>query len=57
MSYLILGLIFALYFLPTVIAYSKGKKNTDAIMLLNLFFGWTAIGWVVALIWASMVDS
>jgi len=23
---------------------------------LNLFLGWTLIGWIVALVWASTVD-
>jgi len=41
-----------LYFLPWLIAFGRGHKNTTAIFVVNLFFGWTFIGWVVALIWA-----
>jgi hypothetical protein len=40
------------YFLPTVIALLRGKKNSGAIFVLNLFLGWTFIGWVIALTWS-----
>jgi hypothetical protein len=42
----------AVYFLPTIIAAVRKKRNVLAIFLLNLFLGWTFIGWVVALVWA-----
>ena len=41
-----------LYFLPTVIALSRGHLSALAIFLLNLFLGWTVVGWIVALIWS-----
>lgn len=41
-----------IYFFPTINAYHAKQKNTDAIFAVNLFFGWTLIGWVVALIWS-----
>ncbi len=44
------------YFLPSLIALFRGKSNTAAIVLLNLFLGWTFIGWVVALIWSVTKD-
>lgn len=37
------------YFLPTVIALFRKSPNRTAIGVLNLFLGWTLIGWVVAL--------
>ena len=40
-----------IYFLPTVIALARGHLSTLAIFLLNLFLGWTLIGWLIALIW------
>lgn len=48
------GLIFGLVllFLPTVVARSRNHPNTSAIFFVNLFFGWTFIGWVVSLLWA-----
>jgi len=42
----------AIYFLPTIIAASQKKKNTSAILALNIFLGWTIIGWVISLVWA-----
>jgi len=47
----IIGLI-ATYFLPTIIALILRRKNTLAIFLLDLFLGWSLIGWVIALVWA-----
>jgi ABC-type sugar transport system permease subunit len=41
-----------LYFLPFAIAFNKKRANTGAIFALNLFLGWSLIGWVVALVWA-----
>lgn len=39
-------------FLPTIIAIRKNHVNVVAIFVLNLFLGWTFLGWVIALIWA-----
>lgn len=47
----------ALYFLPTIIALARHKKQTLAIVLLNIFAGWTGIGWIAALIWAAVKES
>jgi Superinfection immunity protein len=53
-----IALIFlvCLYFLPTIIAGARHKQNTVAIGALNLFLGWSFIGWIVALIWALSAD-
>ena len=40
------------YFLPTILAGAIGNINTAAIFVLNLFLGWTGLGWIIALIWA-----
>jgi Superinfection immunity protein len=48
--FVILGL--AVYFLPTVVAGGRGHHNAGAILILNLFVGWTFLGWVGALVWA-----
>ena len=50
----IIGFIISLviYFVPTIVAAVRHHRNTLAVFLVNLFFGWTFIGWVGALIWA-----
>ena len=53
---LVLGLIalaFFIYWYPTLLAKRRHHNNFGSIKLVNLFFGWTFIGWVVALIWAA----
>ena len=44
---------FFIHFLPTFVAGSRHVANFWWIFLINLFFGWTLIGWVVALVWAA----
>lgn len=55
-SVIMFVILLALYFVPTGVAYHKEKENMLAIFLTNLFFGWTFIGWVIALIWATTKD-
>lgn len=43
-----------IYFIPAIAGAQK--KNAGAIFALNLFLGWTLIGWVVALVWACTND-
>ena len=43
---------FIVYFVPTIIAYNRNHHNTMAIAVLNLIFGFTGIGWGIALIWS-----
>jgi hypothetical protein len=50
------GFGFVMYFLPSIIALARNKRDTTAILLLNLFLGWTVIVWVVALVWAAKTD-
>ena len=53
----IFGFGFVLYFLPAIIGFARGKRDAVSILVLNLFLGWTAIGWVIALIWALRQDA
>lgn len=46
----------AFYFLPTFLAFNRKKSNKISILLLNLFLGWTFLGWIVALVWAVSND-
>lgn len=49
----IIFVIMLLYFLPTYIAAFLNKKYFLQIFLLNLFAGFTFIGWLGSLIWAT----
>jgi len=48
------GLVF--YFLPAIIGFYRKKDNKISILMLNLFLGWSLIGWVVAIVWATSKD-
>ncbi len=48
--------MFLIYFLPSIVAISKKKSNTVAIVVLNIFLGWTLLGWVISLVWALTAD-
>lgn len=52
----IFGFGFVFYFLPSIVAFARGKRDAASIFVLNLLLGWTAIGWVVALVWALKHD-
>lgn len=52
---LVVGVVgFAVYFLPAIVAAAGGHRQQTAITVLNLFLGWTLLGWVIALVWACM---
>ncbi len=53
----IFGFGFVLYFLPAIIAFVREKRDAVSILVLNLLLGWTAIGWVIALVWALKTDA
>ncbi len=53
LSILILLLALFAYFLPTVMASSRGHQNIGMIFLTNLLLGWTVLGWIAALVWAA----
>ncbi len=44
-----LAFILATYFAPTIIASARQHPQFGSILVINLFLGWTFIGWVVAL--------
>jgi thiol:disulfide interchange protein len=46
-----------LYFLPTIIAIARHKRNGLAIFAVNLFLGWSFIGWIAALVWSLTTDT
>lgn len=48
---------FFIYFLPTFVASSRKHVNFTSIFLVNLLLGWTFLGWVAALVWASSANT
>ena len=46
------GFGMSLYFIPSLVAKYRLHQQSLAIFILNLFLGWTCLGWVIALIWA-----
>jgi Superinfection immunity protein len=52
----IFGLGFVFYFLPSIVAFARSKRDSASIFILNLLLGWTAIGWVIALVWSLRAD-
>jgi len=46
-------LIVAAYFLPSIVGAARDCKG-GGIFFVNLLLGWTAIGWLVAFIWACV---
>jgi len=50
-------LCITIYMLPAGIGIIRGRSNAGAIFVLNLFLGWTLIGWVISLVWAVADDN
>jgi hypothetical protein len=40
---------FVAYWIPTAVAFFRAVPNKASVLVINLFLGWTIIGWVVAL--------
>jgi hypothetical protein len=41
-----------IHFLPAFLAYRRRAEHFWWIFAINFFFGWTFIGWIIALVWA-----
>lgn len=46
-----------LYFVPSFVAWKRKHRQLVPIILVNVFFGWSLLGWVAALVWAFMNPS
>lgn len=53
-GFVLIGVLLALYVLPTWIAYVRKHQNLVAVGILNVALGWTLLGWIAALVWAVM---
>jgi hypothetical protein len=54
---ILLTVLLAFYFIPSIVAGARGHRQGGAIFALNLFLGWTLLGWVVALVWSLTSDT
>jgi len=53
-GFVLLALVIFMYFIPAFVA--RKKRSFGSVMVINLFLGWTIVGWVVALAWALKDD-
>ena len=49
--------VLVLYFIRSIIALIRMKKNLLAIIALNFFLGWSVVGWVISLVWSLSSDA
>ena len=47
----------AFYFLPTYFAVKRQHNKKAAVIALNIFTGWTFLGWVGSLVWSLLEDN
>ena len=50
-----IGILFlaCMYFIPIIVGAIRKVPNIGSVIVINLFLGWTLIGWVVALAMAA----
>lgn len=51
-GFVYLAVLLVLYLIPSVIAYRRWHRNFKPIFVLNIFLGWTFLGWLVCLVWS-----
>ena len=49
---LLIGISLLAYLIPTLVAFARKVPSTLSIAVLNIFLGWSIIGFVVSLVWA-----
>lgn len=52
----ILFILILIYLIPSWIAWETERRQALPITILNVFLGWTLLGWVISLVWATMKD-
>ena len=56
MELIVFIILIAAYFIPFIIAVIRGIKNSMSVFFLNLFLGWTVIGFFVLIFYASLTN-
>jgi len=47
----------ALYFLPSIVAKAREHPQFVFILVVNLLFGWSGVGWIGCLVWSLVTPS
>lgn len=55
-SFIGIFFVLAVYFMPTLLGLRYDKSNTKKIFLINLFLGFTLLGWLVSLFLACKAE-
>jgi hypothetical protein len=50
---LLFGIAVVVYLFPTALAFYRDCRATVWIAVVNVFLGWTIVGWFVAIGWAA----
>jgi len=51
LSFIVIALGMTAYFLPVIVANRCKAKHEISIFWVNLFLGWTVLGWFAVLVW------
>lgn len=51
-AFIVLSLIILAYLLPSLVAFARHHRNDNSICVINIFLGWTILGWIICLAWS-----
>ena len=54
---MMIGIGIVAYFIPGIIAGVRRHRKASLIFLVNLFLGWSVLGWIFALVWAFRANT
>lgn len=52
MTFLFLLAVLTVLIMPIIVAFRRRHQSRYAILIFMIFFGWTGVGWIIALIWS-----
>lgn len=50
--FILIGISIVVYLVPSMIAMARKSQRMGGVIVLNIFLGWTLLGWVGSFIWA-----
>ncbi len=53
----VLTVLTSLYLLPWAIAATRSRRSLAPVVLINIFLGWTVVGWIAALVLACVGET